>query len=302
MYIAVDLQADNSERVHYNSPDMPVYARKGRLSYYQNMAAVSHWHDDLEFLVVLAGHMAYNINGNLYTLSCGNGIFVNSQQLHYGYSADDTDCEFICVLLHPMLLCANPYLEQTYITPVITNNAFPGQILSQNVLWEKEITDDISRIFQYCTQREKITDLMVQCLYYHIWALLYEHMPKTDDTFMWFSHQLSSLRDMIGFIQKRYSEKMTVSDIASSGKVCQSNCFLFFNKFLHQTPLNYLMNYRLDKSLEMLNKSNRNIADIAFTVGFSGASYYTETFRKHFGCTPKEYRKQTAKRDTFDMR
>ena len=78
----LDLQADNSERVRYNPPMIPVYATKGRLSCFQNMAAASHWHDDLAFIVVLSGRMMYNINENIYALNAGNGVFVNSQQLH----------------------------------------------------------------------------------------------------------------------------------------------------------------------------------------------------------------------------
>jgi AraC-like DNA-binding protein len=55
---------------------------------------------------------------------------------------------------------------------------------------------------------------------------------------------------MIGFLQKHYCEKITLSDIATAGKVCQSNCCAIFNEYLHQTPIQYLIGYRLNKSAD----------------------------------------------------
>ncbi len=37
--------------------------------------------------------------------------------------------------------------------------------------------------------------------------------------------------------------------------------------------------------------TNLNITEIAYEVGFNGASYYAETFRKYMGISPSSYRK-----------
>ena len=49
---------------------------------------------------------------------------------------------------------------------------------------------------------------------------------------------------------------------------------------------------RLQRALEMLRREDLPIAEIAFRVGFSSPSYFTETFHKHFGYPPSEARKQ----------
>ena len=50
-------------------------------------------------------------------------IIVNSRQMHYGYSENGQECDFICILCHPKILTANSVLYQSYITPVLSNPA-----------------------------------------------------------------------------------------------------------------------------------------------------------------------------------
>lgn len=67
--------------------------------------------------------MSYNVNGCSTNLETGNGILVNSRQLHHGYSTDHTECEFICILLHPLLLCASEYYGKQYVELLISSAA-----------------------------------------------------------------------------------------------------------------------------------------------------------------------------------
>ena len=86
-----DNSADYSETVDYNRKEYPFYIRRGILSTYPNYSAVSHWHEDLEFIIILSGRMSYNVNGATVELSPDDGIMVNSRQFHYGYSPDYTE-------------------------------------------------------------------------------------------------------------------------------------------------------------------------------------------------------------------
>ena len=96
---------------------------------------------------------------------------------------------------------------------------------------------------------------------------------------------------MIGFIQKNYTRRISLKEIALSGAVGQSKCCKLFAKYLGQTPNTYLNRYRLNKSLEFLRNGDMSITEIALSVGFGGASYYAEIFRKCFGKSPTEFRR-----------
>ena len=61
----LEVFSDLSEKLHYNVPDFPLYARKGTLRQFNRYAAACHWHPDLEFISVLDGQMEYFVNGQI---------------------------------------------------------------------------------------------------------------------------------------------------------------------------------------------------------------------------------------------
>lgn len=124
--------SDFSETVAYNNPLFPAYVVYGFLSSCPDYSFISHWHEDLEFILVRKGMMTYNVNGRLIELAEGSGIMVNSRQLHYGFSAEHHECEFVCILLSPEFLRVNNWFYQNCIEPLTENAACPYLYLSRN--------------------------------------------------------------------------------------------------------------------------------------------------------------------------
>ena len=129
MAVSITLNDDRSEKIRYNYPGYPVYMREALLSQYPEYRAPSHWHDDIEFICVLSGGMKYNINGEIVNLKKGEGIFVNSGQMHSGFSDNGQECGFLCLLFHPMLLCSVFPYENDFVTPLIQNSRMPYLLL-----------------------------------------------------------------------------------------------------------------------------------------------------------------------------
>ncbi len=284
----VDIRSDGSEKVTYDYDGYWAYIRRGLLSHYPNYAANSHWHDDLEFIYVLSGSMDYNINGQIIPISRGNGIIVNSKQLHFGFSPEKRECEFICILLHPMLLCATQQIDRDFVSPVLSDGAMPYIFLDCKVAWQKEILDAIKFM---CDSKDKpAAPLYVQQAFYQIWARLMENTAKEAGCNKQ-DRNLAVLKQMLSFIQRNYAEKVALEDIARSGNVSKSTCLTIFKKYLQDTPTNHLIAYRLKKSLELLKDTDLTVTEIALEVGFGGVSYFAETFRKYYGHSPSDYRR-----------
>lgn len=284
------LNFDHSERVLYNKVDYPAYIRRGTLSSFPNYTADSHWHDDVEFILILSGEMVYNINGEIVLLREGEGIFVNARQMHFGYSDMKKECVFICLLLHPMLLCYSKTAEENIINPIILNDHIPFYVFRKVNGWEKRILSNIRYI--YDIRNDKLAELKIQKAFLEIWILLCENIvtiSKSDD---FKNNRLSVLKNMILFVDRHYKEKIFLEDIASSGNVGKTSCCSIFKKYINKTPMEYVTEYRLRKSLELLRNTDMTVLEISFEVGFSGASYYSETFRKFYDCTPTEYKTQ----------
>ena len=57
-----------------------------------------------------------------------------------------------------------------------------------------------------------------------------------------------------------------------------------------QTFINYLNNYKIEKSKNLLENTNMTLLDISLEVGFNNQSYYSTIFKKYTNMTPLEYR------------
>lgn len=287
--------SDFSETVAYNNPLFPAYVSYGFLSTYPDYSSVSHWHKDLEFILVKKGSMTYQVNGRLIELGENSGIIVNSYQLHYGFSEEHNECEFICILLSPELLQVNNWFYQNCIEPFTENSAYPYLYLSRNG-WMASVMEKLEEIYDAFSEisTEVLSYFSLLENYFMIMKLLYENLKIENQSRKPESSDLSCLKKMITYIEEHYMEHITLADIALSGACCKSKCSMLFKKYLRDTPITYITKLRLRKSLSALLDSNDSIADIAYAYGFNGASYYCETFKKYYGMPPLIYKKNLS--------
>lgn len=281
------LNSDLSENVDYNIKDFPAYIKKGKLSNYPDFKAVSHWHDDLEFIIIIDGQMNYDVNGEKIFLQEGEGIFVNSRCFHYGYSDNHKECNFICILLSPKLFFINNYLIENYLNPLINNSHLPFQKLNHSIQWQSSILHNLKDIYK--DNIEAIKPFIILEKSAHIIELLIENMDSlhNDDKN---ANDILALTAMIGYVQKNYQDKILLKNIYNAGNCCKTKCTVLFQKYLGTTPITYLNRYRLEKSSFLLLNTTKTITEIAYECGFSNSSYFCELFLKYYKTSPKKYR------------
>ena len=141
---AFPIDDTGNELVQYNfQSSYAAYVGKGKLSYNPDYLYPSHWHQDLELSVVLNGQMDYNIDGVIETIHEGEGIFINSQHVHSNYSPNKTDCEYICVLANPIVLCVQPGIDERYLNPLLKNAALSYIHLLPEIDWHAQILKEL---------------------------------------------------------------------------------------------------------------------------------------------------------------
>lgn len=99
---------------------------------------------------------------------------------------------------------------------------------------------------------------------------------------------IEKARALIG---ERYSDsQFTIDDFAASMGMSRSTFYRRFRAVANISPADYMKSYRLEKSTALLNKG-WTVAETAYEVGYTEASPFNRAFKKHFGCSPSEYRK-----------
>ena len=94
----------------------------------------------------------------------------------------------------------------------------------------------------------------------------------------------------IEYISANYSYPITVEDIAAYVGLSRSHLFRSFELVLQQSPKEYLTDFRMKQACYLLEHSNLSITAIANSVGFDNGLYFSKTFHKKKGASPKSYR------------
>lgn len=288
----LSVMRDGSERIGYEDPAFPVYIRRSNLTIFPEMTFLCHWHEEPELLMPLKGYLNYSINGETVKVREGEAIFVNSRQLHYGFTADGSDCEYLCVCFHPQLLCANEEIRRRFVLPLITSQGVTHLLLRPHCPEHRQALAAMAELGNLDRKRQPGWQMQVLSLLYQLWSGLFALSRQQLGEEAAADANVLVQKKMLEYIRTHYAEKLTVDAIAASGGVCRTKCWQIFRKYLNQTPNEYLTSYRLEKGMQLLRSTRLSVTEIAQECGFSGSSYFTELFTRQKGCTPTQYRKK----------
>lgn len=108
---------------------------------------------------------------------------------------------------------------------------------------------------------------------------------RSKDTVLWHS--------LCDYISAHWSDpNLSREQMAVFFKRHPNHISRFFQQHARQNFRSYLNEIRLKRSMQFLNDMRYNISDAASMCGFTDLQYFIRCFRKRFGFTPGEYRKQ----------
>jgi AraC-like DNA-binding protein len=88
----------------------------------------------------------------------------------------------------------------------------------------------------------------------------------------------------------RYREPLDVPALARAARFSPAHFSREFRRAFGETPHQYLLTRRLERAAALLRSTDRNVADICFTVGLRSVGSFTTSFGRTYGCTPTAYR------------
>ena len=82
-----------------------------------------------------------------------------------------------------------------------------------------------------------------------------------------------------------------VTELGIEVKMSQTQIYRKLKALTGQTPSTLIRNIRLVKGKDLLQNSDLSISEIAYKTGFSDPNYFSRTFQKEFGKSPRDFRK-----------
>lgn len=95
---------------------------------------------------------------------------------------------------------------------------------------------------------------------------------------------------MTTYIRNNLQNNLSVKDLASKLSVSPSQLTRVFQKKYGLTPIEYLLQKRLEASMDLLKNQNLSIKEIAIRCGFANGSYFSNFFRHRTGISPEAFR------------
>lgn len=296
------IMRDASEIVRYDEVGIPLSIREGLLSAYPNHRALCHWHEDIEWVYIRSGQMNYYMNGKRVLLNTGEALMVNSRQMHYGYSENGQDCDFIRILCYPKIFITNSVLYQSYIAPVLSNPSLEYLHLKPEFPEDAEALQLLPEILRIKKEHPAAYEIEAAALLSLLWCRLLRSHPMMPNEAAAKPKEPDLLvqRDMVSYIYSHYSESINLDEIAAAGKVCRNKCCQIFRRYLNQSPIDFLNHYRLEVSCHLLNNTKLSIAEICTACGFNHQSYYSKIFLRTYSCSPRDFRKRTEEKTSAE--
>ena len=112
------------------------------------------------------------------------------------------------------------------------------------------------------------------------------------------SEQSSFISDINKYIKNNIESNITIEDLSHNLCVSLMDLYHLCNKFFNCTPAKYIKKTRLSTACELISDNNIRISEVAYRVGICDYNYFSKIFRKEYGMTPSEYRKQLSSSPT----
>lgn len=91
--------------------------------------------------------------------------------------------------------------------------------------------------------------------------------------------------------------QLSVEELSKHVGMSRSSLYSKLLELTGQTPVEYIRSVKLDKAAVLLEKSDMNIAQVAYSVGFSSSNYFAKSFKAKHNMLPSEYMNKLRKND-----
>lgn len=100
-----------------------------------------------------------------------------------------------------------------------------------------------------------------------------------------------SLKKAISYIRINYQTEITIADVAEYSGISERYLRKLFSQHLNLSPLDYLNQIRINKSIELLRNTEMSVKEICFICGFRSPQYFSRIFKQQAGVSPREVAK-----------
>ena len=101
----------------------------------------------------------------------------------------------------------------------------------------------------------------------------------------------SKIMDICNVMYSNYSKEVTIPEYALMCNLSESRFSHLFKKNTGVSPIQYILNIRIEKAKELLENTDLSVAEISDMTGMQSQHYFSRIFKKYTNMSPTEYRR-----------
>lgn len=245
--------------------------------YVKQSALLPHWHEHIELLFFTEGECELTVGGERVHARAGDLAVVNSTEVH---SFEATATRYYCTLIYPEFF-SDIDIKNLRLEKIIRADSFVAECMS--AMSAEYEAGDVGG------------DMMLKSHTYALMAYLvraHRVEPPSAEEQRRSTRELELLARVIEHIGASCSSRLSTADLAAMCYFTESYFCRFFKRLTGKSTVDYINNLRVERATVMLRDTDEPVALIAERVGFEDANYFSRTFKKIKGISPREYREK----------
>ena len=295
MPVTIDHQL--KEQIPYDFRYFPISFFHDELANLPQWSGPLHWHPGFEIATAEAGTLDYQIGEKHIILNAGDSILVNGNLLHgirqiSGSSADPfPNIVFSGSLIAP----EGSHIYKKYIMPFQQCDDLPFVLFSSKNENLKIINNLIRGIYHCFRDQPPCYEMIIQrnvsCIFEYIYLNI-KTLPRYKSNRIQLVNQIR-LQKMLDFIHSHYSGHISLKDLARAANVSRSEVGRCFKEFMNGSPIEILIQHRLQAASKMLSEGIYTIEEVSTSCGFNSVNYFRRKFKTKYGITPSAFLEST---------
>ncbi len=247
------------------------YAHFGKSDYFlkeygTDFSFPAHLHFCFECIVVTEGEMTVTLNGKPERLAAGEAVFVLPNRLHALTSHGSK--HMLCIFAPELVTY---FWEKVRAKTPVSYRFRPSSEILSALNQMKEGADVIYKkgiLYLLCAEFDRGR------------AYLSDGKEEKD-----------LLPAIFRYVEGHYTASCTLSNLSNAVGYEYGYLSRYFKKRTGVSFTEYLNRYRLNRACYYLTNTDKTVLDISLSVGYDSLRSFTRNFKKLFGITAVEYRK-----------
>lgn len=124
----------------------------------------------------------------------------------------------------------------------------------------------------------------------HLYLILSLLMQKTEKVRESVKIDENTWKEVSEYIAFNYRQPITIESLSSQFGFHRTSLYKLFKRNTGMSPSDYILNYRLDKAMQMVKNTTHLYKNISIECGFNDPTYFYKAFKRKFRRTPQQIR------------